>query len=468
MKAALPASSPSTIGPYEVVQVLGRGGMGVVYKARDAALDRWVAVKTLLPAMAGDPEARERFLREARAAAALSHPNLTQIYAIGEQDGTPYFAMEFIEGRTLSQEIERQGRLQPLQALRLARQVALGLQEAQRFQLIHRDIKPANLILTADGTVKITDFGLAKRAAGPASMQLTATGQAIGSPLYMSPEQARGVEVDHRSDIYSLGATLFHLLTGRPPFQAPSATEVVLKHLKEPVPSPRALAPQVSYPLAGVVQRMMRKRPEDRFPNYHALVEELERIEAGEGGGTTAPRVVPVWVRERPARSWVTLVGFVALCAAGALIGYRLVRSALQPWSGSGDASGGGAARAPGAAGEASGRAAPARRGESGPGTADPRRARGAAVLRVLDLSQEPMPPSGMRVRGRIVNEGGSPARGVSVQVRIFDAGGHLAGSEGVLPRPDPIEPGSIAIFEAMFGDAAGVARVSAEVSWSE
>jgi len=464
-----PEAVPARIGPYEIVQVLGRGGMGVVYKGRDAALDRWVAVKTLLPSMVSDTEAHERFLREARSAAALSHPNLTQIYSIGEDSGTPYFAMEFIEGQTLAQKIERDGRLKPSEAVRLMRQVALGLQEAQRFQLIHRDIKPANLILTADGTVKITDFGLAKRAQGPASMQLTATGQAIGSPLYMSPEQARGAEVDHRSDLYSLGATLFHLLAGRPPFQAASPMDVVMKHLQEPAPSPRTFAPEVSYPLAGLVQRLLRKRPEDRFPNYRTFLDELERVEAVERGGSTVQQPVPVWVRERRGASWASIAGLLALCSAIGIIGFRALSGArdsgIPEESGSGGFSG--------AAEQAAG--SPARptpdRGATGlqvdiSGQGGGRTA--GARLRVTDLQQAPVLPDGMRVFGLVRNDGSRPAGSARVQVRAYDDAGNLLATESTVPERSPIEGGGAAGFEVTFQDASRVARVEAELTWSE
>jgi hypothetical protein len=451
--------------------------MGVVYKARDTALDRWVAVKTLLPSLAGDPEARERFLREARAAAALSHPNLAQIYSIGEGAGIPYFAMEFIEGQTLAQKIEREGKIRSLEAIRLVRQVALGLQEAYRFQLVHRDIKPANLILSPDGTLKVTDFGLAKRAQGPGSMHLTATGQTLGSPLYMSPEQGRGLEADHRSDIYSLGATFFHLLTGRPPFQAASPMDVVMKHIQEPAPSPRSFAPEVSYPLAGLVQRMLRKRPDDRFPSYPALLEELERVEAAERSDTSVRRAVPVWVKQEKRSSWMSVAGFVALCAAAALMGLRMVRAGLREWrqmEGTAQAerteeaqtSSAEQARGEAAGGRRRGRlqvdAVGAAHEAAGP------RERSTSRLSVLGLSQQPVPPAGMRVSGHILNQGNAPARGVRVEVRIFDASDILLASEIAYPPRDPIGGGETVPFEAFFRHSGAAERIEAEVIWSQ
>jgi LSD1 subclass zinc finger protein len=464
--------APKRIGPYEISQVLGHGGMGIVYKGRDSQLDRWVAIKTLLPTLAADPESRERFKREARSAAPLSHPNLTQIYSISEEGDVPYFAMEFIEGEPLSQKLAREGKLKPVEAIRIARQVALGLQEGQRLQLIHRDIKPANLILTADGTLKITDFGLAKRAEGPGSPQLTTTGQAIGSPLYMSPEQARGAEVDHRSDIYSLGATFFHLLTGRPPFQGSSSMDILMKHLQQAPPSPRELNASISYPLAGLVMKMLRKRPEDRFPSYLALIEELDRVEAMERGAAgTMQQPIPVWMRERRSTSWASFAGILGLCVAGGLMVARGFRGYMDAEGGEHgearrerlqEAAGAGRRGAENGAGE-----------KTRPGLQVDLPAAGggaelSARLRISGLSQVPAPPTGMRVQGQVVNEGQAPARGVSVQVRLFDGSGTLLRSQSVVPQRDSIAVRDSAPFEAYFDDVPQVERVEAEVTWTE
>ncbi len=482
---------PRQIGPYRIAEVLGRGGMGVVYKARDAALERWVALKTLLPALVADTEARQRFLREARSAAALNHPNLAQIYAIGEQGGVPYFAMEFIEGETLAQMLERERRLPPLEAIRLVRQVALGLQEAHHVQLIHRDIKPANLILARDGTLKITDFGLAKLAQGAASVQLTQTGEAIGSPQYMSPEQARGAAVDHRCDIYSLGATFFHLLTGRPPFLGASPMEVAMKHIQEPVPSPRSLVPAVSYPLAGLVQRMLRKRREDRHPNYAALIEDLNRVEEVQTGKASGG-AVPVWVQEQRKLSWPHVLGLLCLCAAAALIGLRLTGVLGGSRSSSAaSAQGGpfsveragtlqapaGEARHPGRTrmgrGEGAGSLSAGRRRAERLGLARERRrqleqqaVQGEPRLRLLDLSRGSS-ESGTLIVGRVVNEGDATASGVRIEVNAFDDSGDPLGTQQVTPGRDTLESGAATRFEAFFPDLDGIARVEAELSWS-
>jgi serine/threonine protein kinase len=469
------------IGPYEIVEVLGRGGMGVVYKARDTVLDRWVALKTLLSAMAGDREAHARFLREARSAAALSHPNLAQIYSIGEERGMPYFAMEYIEGSTLEQRLERRGCLRPLETVRLIRQVANGLLEAHRVQLIHRDIKPSNLILAHDGTLKITDFGLAKRAHGGASLQITQTGEAIGSPQYMSPEQVRGADLDHRSDIYSLGATFFHLLTGRPPFQGDTPVEVAMKHLQETAPSPRTLVPEISYPLSGLVQRMLRKRPEDRPAGYPALIQELDRIEALETGRAQEPEAVPLWVRERSSSSWASFLGFLALCLAAGFMGYRMVRGIVA----NPQASPAGQRSTPALEVEATDSAgdAPVRerdtrrsgwpsrirqRNQPSRRALEPRRSPlGEPQLRLRDLVHSSLPPSGTRVEGRIVNRGEGPATGVLVNLKLYDEDGLLIESRRIHPDRDILEGGQGTRFEAEFEDVSEVTRVEAELSWT-
>src|SRR5262245_29586648 len=267
---------PKQLGAYRVLALLGSGGMGRVYRAMDEALDREVAIKTLLPALTADTDFVARFTREARAAASLNHPNITQVYATGQEGPIPFFAMELIRGRSLESVCRASGALEPYRAGAYIRQAALGLRHAAGKGLIHRDIKPSNLMLTEDGVVKVTDFGLAK-AAG-AESGLTATGEVLGSPGYISPEQAQGKPLDHRSDIYSLGATFYQLVTGRLPFQAPTAVAMILKHMNEPLRSPRAVNAGIPFPLAAVIQRMMAKRQDERFQDYDALIAAIDPI----------------------------------------------------------------------------------------------------------------------------------------------------------------------------------------------
>ncbi|HEV8202038.1 MAG TPA: protein kinase, partial [Candidatus Polarisedimenticolia bacterium] len=266
---------PERIGPYRVLDLLGAGGMGRVHRALDEALDREVALKTLLPALAADREFVARFTREARSAASLNHPNITQIYATGQNGAIPWFSMELIRGQSLEALARDHGAIEPYEAASYIRQAAMGLRHAAQKGLIHRDIKPSNLMLTTDGVVKITDFGLAK--AAQADTRLTATGEVLGSPGYISPEQAQGHEIDLRSDIYSLGASFYHLVTGRLPFQAPTAVAMILKHMNEPLKSPRAINADIPFPIASIVQKMMAKRPGERFQDYDALLRDLDR-----------------------------------------------------------------------------------------------------------------------------------------------------------------------------------------------
>lgn len=266
---------PKRFGPYQVRGLIGAGGMGIVYRALDEALQREVALKTLLPALATDPEFVARFKREAQSAAALNHPNITQIYSIGQEGHLPFFAMEMIHGRSLEGLLKERGPLDAVEAAGYIAQAAKGLRHAAQRKLIHRDVKPSNLMLTEEGVVKITDFGLAK--AARSESQITVTGQVLGSPGYISPEQAQGGELDARSDIYSLGATFYQLVTGRLPFEAPTPVAMIIKHMNEPLRSPRAVNPAIPYPIASAIQKMMAKRPGERFQEYDALIRELER-----------------------------------------------------------------------------------------------------------------------------------------------------------------------------------------------
>src|SRR6266704_2014783 len=277
---------PERFGPYRVEKRIGAGGMGVVYLALDEELQRQVALKTLLPALAADPEFVARFKREAQSAAALNHPNITQIYTIGQEGRVPFFAMELIRGQSLEAIVKETGAIPAHVATGYMLQAARGLRHAAQKKLIHRDIKPSNLMLTEDGVVKITDFGLAK--AARSETQLTATGEVLGSPGYISPEQASGAALDARSDIYSLGATFYHLVTGKLPFEAPTPVAMIIKHMNEPLRSPRAVNPNIPYPIASIVQKMMAKRAGERFQDYDALIRELERGMSAVPAGTGA------------------------------------------------------------------------------------------------------------------------------------------------------------------------------------
>jgi uncharacterized RDD family membrane protein YckC len=247
--------------------------MGNVYRAHDLSLDRPVALKVIAKDLMRDTSMRERFFREARAQARLSHPNVVQIYYIGEQDNLCFFAMELIEGHALDAPLLRGERLSPEQAIEHMIAVANALSLAHRRGFIHRDIKPSNLLLDESGLIKVADFGLAKQV--ESDVQLTQQGAVMGSPLYISPEQGRGDAVDFRSDIYSLGATFYHLLAGNPPFVAQTPIGVITKHITQPLPPLQRQAPDVPQALVAIVERMLEKDPGQRYQSYEELLEAL-------------------------------------------------------------------------------------------------------------------------------------------------------------------------------------------------
>ena len=276
-----PSQRPGSLGRlghYEVLEVLGKGGFGIVFRAFDDVLQRVVAVKVLAPQMAATSPARKRFLREARASAQVRHENVVQVHAV-EEEPLPYLVMEFIPGETLQQRLDRVGPLEVPELLRIGRQIAEGLAAAHATDLIHRDIKPANVLIET-GTqehVKITDFGLA-RAADDAS--LTGSGEVTGTPMYMSPEQAKGESLDHRADLFSLGSVLYVMATGRPPFRA-SNSLAVLRRVAEDQPRPiREVIPEVPEWLCGIVAKLHAKDPAARFQTAREVADLLADCEA--------------------------------------------------------------------------------------------------------------------------------------------------------------------------------------------
>ncbi|HEV7785676.1 MAG TPA: protein kinase, partial [Thermoanaerobaculia bacterium] len=308
--------SGQIVAHYRVGDLLGGGGMGVVYKAEDLRLNRTVALKFLPPELTRDPEAKARFLQEARSASVLDHPNICTIHEVGEtDDGRLYLAMPSYDGETLRKRIEA-GPLAIDEATDIAQQIARGLSKAHRHGIIHRDIKPANLIVTSDGVVKILDFGLAKLAGSAA---LTRTGSSVGTPAYMSPEQARGEEVDHRADLWSLGIVLYEMVAGRRPFRGEHEQAVLFSLLNERPRPLHELRSEAPPELERIVDGLLAKDPGDRYPTVDgplgdltALRNESMTTTVRTHPGDAQPAGTPVWM-------WPAALAVVAALIAGGL-----------------------------------------------------------------------------------------------------------------------------------------------------
>lgn len=262
------------LGRYEVIEELGQGAMGVVYKARDPLIDRVVAIKTINLSLAQEEkeEYEGRFYQEARAAGRLSHPNIVTIYDVGKSGDVAYIAMEFLEGREL-RDILNEGQRMPVElVLDVTAQVAMGLAYAHEHDIVHRDVKPSNIMVLRDGHVKITDFGIARMASAAVRTQ---TGMVLGSPKYMSPEQVTGKTLDQRSDIFSLGVMLYEMLTGQPPFAGENVNAIMYQTLNAVPSSPGSLNPDVPDMLNFIVAKALAKELDDRYQNSRELAEDL-------------------------------------------------------------------------------------------------------------------------------------------------------------------------------------------------
>lgn len=276
---------------YRILEKAGSGGMADVYLAYDTILDRKVAVKVMHPKYARDESFVMRFRREAQAAANLNHPNIVSVYDWGEEDGTYFIVMEYIVGETLKDLVNKKGTFDVIVAIDIAKQVARALSFAHKNEVIHRDIKPQNIVITNDGLAKVTDFGIARGK----SSSITETGAVMGSVYYISPEQAQGLPATELSDIYSLGVTLYEMLTGSLPFEGDSAVSIALKHASEAPARPSSLNPSISPQLEAIILKAIAKDPFDRYQTADELLSDLKRLESGkvvEAVGTSFDKTV--------------------------------------------------------------------------------------------------------------------------------------------------------------------------------
>jgi eukaryotic-like serine/threonine-protein kinase len=317
-------------GRFEIVELIGKGGMSSVFKAHDRLLDRSVAIKVLHPQFTEDEEYVERFRREARSVAQLSHPNIVTVIDRGEDSGRQYIVFEYVQGENLKQLLERTGPMSAYEALGMALQMARALSFAHGRGLIHRDVKPQNVLLNAEGQAKMTDFGIARSV----DVQgVTITGTVLGTSEYIAPEQARGQQVDAQTDVYSLGVVLYELLTGSVPYDGDNFVTVALRHVNEPVPSLLEQRPDAPPRLALAVERAMAKSPDERYESMDELVEELEDCLAeldpsSEDATMITRRPVAAARRQRPRRKrrrlgvlWpiAAVLGVLAVAALAAL-----------------------------------------------------------------------------------------------------------------------------------------------------
>lgn len=302
-----PTELAAALSPdYTLDRELGRGGMGAVFLAHDTQLDRQVAIKALPPEYAVRPELRERFLRETRTAASFSHPNIVPVHGVEDRNQILCFVMGFVDGETLTQRIRRAGPLSAAEAARLLQEVAWALSYAHGRGVIHRDVKPDNIMIErATGRAVVTDFGIAR---SESASGLTAVGEVIGTPHFMSPEQAAGEPLDGRSDLYSLGCVAFFAVTGQAPFDAPNTTGLLALHLTQPPPPVLSRRPDLPAPLAKAIDKLLQKEPGTRFASGEQVVTALEALRA------SRPEIAPA-LRLFHQRSAMTLRGFLIFVA---------------------------------------------------------------------------------------------------------------------------------------------------------
>jgi hypothetical protein len=279
-------SPGETVGDYILERYLGIGGMGAVFLAEQKSMRRKVALKILLSSLSSNEEYLNRFFHEVKSLAQIEHPNVVQAIEAGSDEKQAYFSMMFIPGRDMKRHLDSGRKFSELESAEIIREIADALNYVwNRHKIIHRDIKPGNIMLGPDGSVKLMDLGISK--ALKENNDLTAAGMMVGSPTYISPEQARAIkEIDFRADMYSLGATYYHILTGEPPFNADTSLGVVAQHISDPVPDPRKLRPKISENSVKLINRMMGKKPGDRYPDWDSAISDIDKIIGSLGGET--------------------------------------------------------------------------------------------------------------------------------------------------------------------------------------
>jgi serine/threonine-protein kinase len=326
------------LGDFCLLRKLGKGGMADVYLAEQTSLRRQVAIKIMRADFVADPQYVKRFRHEASAAGGLNHPNIVQVYMVGEQDGIHFISQEYVQGRNLKEFITRKGPLEVPIALHILKQVSAALQVAADKGIVHRDIKPENILLTRKGEAKVADFGLAQLTLGGEKVALTQEGVTMGTPLYMSPEQVNGRPLDARSDIYSLGVMSWHMLAGHPPFTGQTALAVAVKHLNEEPPSLAEIRPDIPPGLLDLISRMMAKKKEERPADAQSVLVEVKQLlrqvtgkdappesafRAGKGGTTTQ---ISTKLLERPLKKqavWIAVSCAIVL-AGSAGVGWAM------------------------------------------------------------------------------------------------------------------------------------------------